>query len=238
MQRIRWQGMQETIDKIKGLLAGLGTPVSSGTPIDAGVLARVDGARVPYTLNEGWDIPIANLCDESWGTFNIRLMRHISNMGLEGDNLRQVLEEVQLDDSHWEWLRKAIAKRGDEYRWFFLLAEDQPQAACLIYHPKPSAASQAVQIFYIDYLAVAPWNRRNPMAPQAFKGLGRMMVDRVSTYAKTHLNLSPGMCLHSLPKATAFYESLGMIRFPQLDKDGLAYFELCPTPGNTPTGGA
>jgi hypothetical protein len=220
--------MHDAIDKIKALLASHGSPVSSGTPIDTGGLKRSDGTSATYSLNEGWDLLIANQCDETWGIYNITLMRHIKNMSLGDDMLSEVLNSVQLDDSHWCWVDKSILKRGDEYRWFFLLADGKPQAACLIYHPKPSAANEFASIFYIDYIAVAPWNRRNPMSPQIFKGLGRLMVSRLCDYAQAHLKLSRGMCLHSLPKAMSFYESLGMVRFPQYDKDGLPYYELCP----------
>jgi hypothetical protein len=123
-----------------------------------------------------------------------------------------------------------LAYQGDEYRWFFMIAEGYPQAACLTYHPKPSAID-GKGIFYIEYVAVAPWNRENPMCKRSFKGVGKVMVNEINTYANAHLGLRPGFSLHALPKAIGFYESIGMERFPAFDKNGLPYFEM-PAPGD------
>jgi hypothetical protein len=228
--------MQDLIAHIRDLLNAQGPVKSSGNVIAAGTLTKFDGSLVAFQLCEGWDMPLANRCDATWGTFNVRLMRHIRNLQLSGPELHDVINQVQLDDSHWRWLNKAVARRGDEYRWFFLMADEEPQAACLIFHPKPSA-EDGRHIYYIDYLAVAPWNRANPMDPQTFKGLGKLVIRHVADFAEAHLGLVPGMCLHSLPKAEAFYQKMGMKRFPSHDKDGLPYYELCgplPVTGSAP----
>ena len=152
-------------------------------------------------------------------------MRFIKGQHYSPEQLVAALNEVQLDDSHWRWLNKALVKRGDQYKWFFLMADGEPQAACLIFHPKPSAEDGA-GIFYIEYLAAAPWNRRNPMSAQAFAGVGKLVVQRVAAYAMGKLGLRPGFSLHALPRAVGFYESIGMSRYSACDDGPLPYFEM------------
>src|SRR5688572_26887209 len=150
--------MSMSIEQIKAMIAAAGPQPPGGMIIDSGHLKSAAGAAIPYSLYEGWDIITANSADETWGVFNVQLMRHISRQGYSEQDLRAVLDAIQVDDSHWRWLDKSLAFRGDEYRWFFLIVNDKPQAACLIYHPKPSAYNDE-GVYYIEFVAVAPWNR-------------------------------------------------------------------------------
>ncbi len=207
------------------MVAKLGAIAPTGMIIDSGYLSNGQGSKVAYVLHEGWDIVTANSADETWGAFNIRLMRYISRQGYSETQLTAILRDIQVDDSHWRWLNKSLIYNSQEYRWFFLIAEGYPQAACLIYHPKPSAYD-GKGIYYIEFVAVAPWNRKNPMAPRSFDGVGTHLIRKVSIYAQDKLGLSPGFSLHALPKACGYYVTIGMEKFPALAKDGLEYFEM------------
>ena len=217
--------MEEVVDKIRAFLAEAGPIRSSGATVASGVLVGTNGANVTYQLQMGWDIPIANVCDETWGVFNIQLMRFIKSQNYDDAALRAVFAQIQIDDSHWRWLNKSLRFNSDEYKWFFLFAEGYPQAACLIYHPKPSAVD-GKGIFYIEFVAVAPWNRDNPMKERSFKGVGKILIAKVKDYACVQLGLRPGFSLHALPRAAGFYQAIGMMHFPELDKDGMPYFEM------------
>lgn len=220
-----------TIADIKALLDAQPGPIMNGPTLYAGQIEKSDGMLVDYTIHGGWNIQVANACDAQWGAFNSELINFITSQNLDEAALVAVLENVQLDDSHWEWLKKSLAYRSDEYVWFFLMAEEQPQCACLIYHPKDSVID-GTNIFYIEYIAAAPWNRSNPMVDRRFRGIGRLMIDFVRDYAVQVLGLRPGYSLHALPKAVPFYLSLGMVAYPVRDKGDLPYFELpmtsCP----------
>lgn len=63
------------------------------------------------------------------------------------------------------------------------------------------------------------------MQDRVFKGVGPLLLDTVIAHAKDKLGLNPGFSLHSLPKATKFYNKIGMTPFPAHDKDGLEFFE-------------
>ena len=217
--------MAVSTEDIKAWLDAGGTPPTSSEIIATGTLRAESGDAPEFSLHFGWDLAIANRCDDTWGVFNVRLLRHIFSLKLAQDELLSVLSDVQLDDGHWKWLQKALVYRGDQYKWFFMMAEGNPQAACLIFQPKPSAVDSR-PIFYIEYVAVAPWNRINPLAPRAFKGLGTQIIRAASDYAVLKLGLRPGYSLHALPKAVAFYEAIGMERFEEHDKEGLPFFEM------------
>jgi hypothetical protein len=66
-----------------------------------------------------------------------------------------------------------------------------------------------VAVVYVDYLAVAPWNRKVVQHPQRFKNLGTVMLGAaVATSISTGLD---GRCgLHSLPQSEGFYRRIGM----------------------------
>jgi GNAT superfamily N-acetyltransferase len=212
-----------TIEEIRRALDAAPPEISLNGIISKGTLtART--SEIDCTIHLGWDLLIANLCDRSWGAFNVSLLRHIRKLEAEGVDIAPLLESAQLEDNHWRWLDKTLHYRGDCYKWFFLIAENYPQAACLVYHPKASVVG-AGDIFYVEYVATAPWNRENVLSERVFKGVGPKLLERVISYAKDDLKLRPGFSLHSLPKAVEFYEKIGMKAFPQYDKEGLKFFE-------------
>lgn len=215
--------MTYTIEDIRRALDAAPPTISPSGIISKGTLAGLAGA-VDYSIHLGWDLLIANLCDRTWGAFNVTLLRHIRKLEAQGEDIVPILESAQLEDNHWRWLDKTIHYRGDCYKWFFLIAENYPQAACLVYHPKASVLGTG-DIFYVEYIAAAPWNRENVFAERVFKGVGPKLLERVISHAKDDLKLQPGFSLHSLPKAVPFYEKIGMKAFPIYDKDGLKFFE-------------
>ena len=213
-----------TIEDVRRALNAAPADISPHSVISNGVL-KGSGGDVKYTIHLGWDLVIANLCDRAWGAFNVTLMRHIRQLEVSGVDIEPILAASHVEDHHWRWLDKTLFYRGDRYKWFFLIAENYPQAACLIYHPKNSV-SGAGDIFYIEYIATAPWNRENILGERIFKGVGPKLLDRIISYATEDLKLSPGFSLHSSPQAISFYqEKLGMTAFPSYDKEGLRFFE-------------
>lgn len=216
-----------TIADIKAMVAAVQGPLVDGPALSQGLLTRFDGVEVPYGIHGGWNIQLANACDDLWGAFNIQLLDYIATQRQAGADISEVMNDVQLDDAHWRWLAKSVHYMTDEYRWFFLMAEGEPQGACLIYFPKDSAID-GQNIFYIEYIAAAPWNRQNPISKRKFKGVGSLLVDFAKDYGVQMLGLRYGYCLHALPRAVPFYESLGMLAFPERDKDELPYFEMPP----------
>ena len=97
--------------------------------------------------------------------------------------------------------------------------DDEP---CLIYHPKASVLDPG-DIFYVKFVAVAPWNRTCDLRPREFRGLGEIILRAAQRFAVNELKLRPGFCLHSLPKAEGFYTKLKMVKVArQEDAQSLA----------------
>ena len=214
-----------TIDEIKKMLdSGEITP-SNESLVKTGVLQANDSRNVEYQLHHGWDVAKAYACDNEWGKFNVELMRFIESKKYDEKQLAEILEQIQIDDAHWKWFDKSFCYKQSDYDWFFLMAENIPQGVCLIYHPKPSVLEDG-DIFYIEYVASAPWNRVNPMRPQIFKKIGSILIKYAIDYAHTVLKLRYGFSLHALPKAAAFYHKIGMTEHPPYAKEGLQYFEM------------
>lgn len=214
-----------SLEQIRELLDSGVLPTKTDDVISAGQISTPDGKAVPYQLHHGWDLAKARICDKHWGAFTVELFQFIKAQNYSQEDLHSVLQQIQVDDNHWDWLTKTLAYKTSEYDWFFLMAEGMPQGVCLIYHPKPSA-SAANEIFYIEYVATAPWNRKNPMKERFFVGVGSLLIKHAMTYAQDVLKLTPGFSLHAIPRATGFYESIGMIAYPDHDKEVLKYYEM------------
>lgn len=221
-----------TLEELRRQIGTAQLPIEcSHNIIATGLLSHVCGKQAEYVVRYGWDIVAANECDHTWTQATIELMSHIDEQNYDDHQLSEVLGSIQAEDNHWDWFMKSALHKSDEYGWFFLYCEGKPQGACLIYHPKRSALTTD-NIFYVEYLAVAPWNRDCLIRRREYKGVGSTLLKAVLRYAVDNLGLTPGFSLHSLPQATEYYEKLRMLNIAQLNKQSLVYYELPSTEAN------
>jgi hypothetical protein len=142
------------------------------------------------------------------------------------DYKRELQNDIMLEDYHWNWPKKALFYNTSGYDWFFLKTSEGIQSVCLTFHPKESIV-QIINIFYIQYLASAPWNRKSTLHERMYHGVGKEILKQVQIYLLKTYHYSYGFSLHSLPQAQCFYESLGMINFPEYnDNNGLLFYEI------------
>ena len=194
--------------------------------IELGELTHVSKKKIPYKIVHGWGMESSLECDALWKQGWLAFFRQIQQTEPDETKQDELLASISLEDIHWDWFKKAVTFSGDEYEWFHLYADDKPQAACVIYHPKASALEPG-DIFYIKFVAVAPWNRDCQLRPREFCGLGKIILRAAQRFAVKKLKLRPGFCLHSLPKAEGFYTKLKMVKVAgKEDAQLLAYFEL------------
>jgi hypothetical protein len=125
-------------------------------------LECTDGKFVPFDIIHGWNPRLCLECDSQWSTFNLKLFKSLDEKNLSEDESGRILSTLQLEDSGWNWFQKSLQLRGSEYEWFYLYADGKPQGMCLIYHPKKSEFDEG-DIFYVEYLAAAPWNRSSAL---------------------------------------------------------------------------
>jgi hypothetical protein len=181
--------------------------------------------NIPYEIWHGWQIQYANNCDITWTSFYTQVFEYIHQQNLPEDRQMEILKSMSTQDKHWDWYRKACHHKSNEDEWFFLMAEDKPQGVCLFNHPESSKLASG-NIFYIEYLAVAPWNRDSLINSRRFKGVGTLLLKCAINYAMQTLKLQPGFSLHSLEQAVDYYLKLGMTSLPSEDKPNLKFFEM------------
>lgn len=193
--------------------------------IDVGTLKSSSDELVSYSIFHGWNLVFSKECSDQWNKYNLALLEEIDAQNFTEERLGEVLESLQTEDFHWDWYAKSSVMRTDEYRWFYLYADDKPQCACVIFQPKGSELVDS-NIFYIEFIAVAPWNRSNLLKERYLFDVGSTMLRAILDYSVNTLGLSPGFSLHSLPQAKGYYEKLKMVNVERLDKGSLLYFEL------------
>lgn len=194
--------------------------------IEQGDLTHASKKKFPYKIVHGWDLSSSLECDTLWKQGWLTLFKQIQQAEPDVTKQDEILASISTEDVHWDWFKKAVAFSGDEYEWFHLYADGKPQAACLIYHPEASALEPG-DIFYVKFVAVAPWNRTCDLRPREFQQLGKIILRAAQRFAVKELKLRPGFCLHSLPKAEGFYAKLKMVKVDgKEDAESLAYFEL------------
>lgn len=197
---------------------------NTASVISQGLLNKTDGSKEQYKIIYGWNLELSKNCDTQWAEHNLKFFQYIQEHVKE-ENLDEVLESLQVEDSHWSWFNKSMHFYTDVYKWFYLLAEDKIQGTCIIYQPKESIIGEG-NIFYIEYIAAAPWNRKTLITEKEYKGVGTVLITSILKYALETFSLRPGFSLHSLPQAKGYYEQLGMINCATEDKDRLKYYEI------------
>ncbi len=140
---------------------------------------------------------------------------------------QDTLGKFGAQDQHWDWRNKSAVAPGSKRRILSLLNATDVEAAMMLLFGKTSRdPATPLPIVYVDYVAVAPWNRKVIQHPQRFKNLGTMMLGvAVAMSIATGLD---GRCgLHSLPQSEGFYRQIGMTDFGiDTAYSSLRYFEF------------
>jgi len=191
------------------------------------ILDLVTNQKVEYALLHGLDFDLSNDADNTWKSFNLRILKQLEQIaaGINQD-FYNLCKTFSLEDAHWSWVSKAFHCIGAQYEWFYLVTNGTVQGICVVFHPKASRLDSDT-IFYIDYLATAPWNRINPLSELRYKGIGTILLKESLIYSIKSLHYRPGFSLHSLPKAVTYYEKIGMHNYgPDPTKGNMPYFEM------------
>ena len=93
------------------------------------------------------------------------------------------------------------------------------------WHRSQLESDKRPRLVYVEYLAAAPWNRREIEDPPDFVGTGRALMT-LSRRRSADLGYEGRVGLHALPAAEGFYNKLNMPDYgTDPDHDGLVYFE-------------
>ena len=164
-------------------------------------------------------------CKKTWKNFKLTLLKEVVDKN-DPISLFDALEELCFHDFHWDWTKKYHEYNDSKrYDWFYLLIDGSIEAIALVSHPITSQFD-GDNIFYIEYVAVAPWNRNSRHFIRKYSGLGSLFVRSICSYYNAIYNYRYGFALSAVPEAVGFYKKIGMTAIPELNEEGLLYFEL------------
>lgn len=144
-----------------------------------------------------------------------------------GSEAKLVLTDNQIVDYTWDWIRISKQPQTDfDRKTFYLVKGGTVQGALHAKFPKKSELYQDENLVYVDYFAVAPWNRKHFGQTPLYKGVGTSLFLHALNYSHS-LGYSGIVGLHSLIQAEPFYYKLGMIAlYKDQAYSGMTYFEL------------
>lgn len=192
------------------------------------------GTAFKLDLAEGLDTTQLNFISSRWGADlqrqrDLAMLRFFQLPATDQDSERwhEILGEFDVQDHHWDWRTKCPAPSDEQSRIFSLLNAGDVEAVMLVRLDKRSRSlGEAGPIVYVDYLAVAPWNRKKIQDPQRFRHLGTVLLGAAVELSRA-LGCDGRCGLHALPQSEGYYRHIGMRDFG-LDEDylSLRYFEF------------
>lgn len=186
--------------------------------ICVGETRKALGGKYEYKIIHGFDNKLLQEYDKQSTLFYMKFYNELFKNGYSDEDIEKAVNSLMIEDMHWKWNEKSKRHQSDKsYRMFSFIVNDSMQATCLIHQPKKSVLQDG-DIFYVEYISVAPWNRKMKIVPRVYQGIGTILLANVLKYAINELNLKPGFSLSSLPQATGYYESLGMERYKSKDE--------------------
>ena len=146
----------------------------------------------------------------------------------QGALTAEIAAEHNLQDSHWEWMRK-VEQRRDGLAWasFAVEAEEVTQGLMFVrmdaFAREPSQRNKP--IVDIDLVATAPWNRFRLVTEPQFKGIGRLLLAAAISLS-VHEEFNGRIGLHALPQAESWYRDVCGMTDLGIDATGMRYFEM------------
>lgn len=192
------------------------------------------GRRFKIDLAEGLDASHLDFMEARWtpelnSQFNLAMLRlfQLSAADRTPDKWHKILAEFAVEDQHWVWRNKCAIAPGTNRRVFSLLnAADVEAAMVLLFGKSSRDQAGSLPMVYVDFVAVAPWNRRKFQHPQRFRSLGTVLLGAAVELSQA-LGLEGRCGLHSLPQSEGFYRRIGMHDFGvDAAYSSLRYFEF------------
>jgi hypothetical protein len=137
-----------------------------------------------------------------------------------------VLKEQETEDAHWDWPGKYVERTGDNFEHYAIECDAEVQGLMIIEIDFHRSRAKKLELVYVDFVAVAPWNRRDLVEKPAYTYVGSHLI-RAAVARSKALGYKHRIGLHSLVSAETFYRHIGMGEF---GKDSgycnLVYFEF------------
>lgn len=212
------------LEHIRNYIDSFPLEVEDDLIIKRGKIKSTEGEEKDYYIISGDNPILSHIINKEWSTFEYSQFEIINNLNLSKEEEKEILETLKFEDSHWDWLKKSLVCNSKNHEWYYFMVDDIPQGACLLFYPKKSYLESG-EIFYIEFIAVAPWNRDTKMYSKKFKGVGTELI-KIAIINSEKCSLKNGFSLHSLPQSYKYYIKLGMENIPTYDKGTLKYYEM------------
>ncbi|AGY58042.1 hypothetical protein [Gloeobacter kilaueensis] len=130
-------------------------------------------------------------------------------------------------DRHWDWTVKWLVTNTPNFERYAIVCDQLTQGLMLIeLDCHRSRVVAGASLVYIDFISIAPWNRRALSETPAYKGVGTALLCCAVARSKVY-EYKGRIGLHALPNAEGFYRKLKLRDFgPDASKQNLRYFEL------------
>lgn len=135
-----------------------------------------------------------------------------------------------LEDAHWDWGRKWDILQPDLSKVFFAVeCEGKVEAFMIVDNSKYRCRrpeQDGGNLIYIEFVAIAPWNRKALVEQPLYRGIGKALVGTaISLSIEEEYDGRIG--LHSLPQSETFYkDTCGMADLGPDDDKKMNYYEM------------
>jgi hypothetical protein len=197
------------------------------------ILNQAKKRPVDLRLIQSFDCDVGSAINEQWKAmlnkqFAKAKMRWFSLPNPSDVTLwDKILGQYSIQDYLWDWSRQfksALATPNCEV-WVIQNRATIEAAMIMTVGKELRHSTQSHKGVYIDYLAVAPWNRKSIRNPPQFKGLGTVLIGCAVTTSITQGYA--GRCgLVALPQAVPWYEMIGMKNYGIIGTAPLPYLEF------------
>jgi hypothetical protein len=149
----------------------------------------------------------------------------------EAQKLRAAGHEISVvEDAHWDWAKKMLREHRAPLGFRSCAVEVNGETEGLMQvelATHRSRANKNLNLAYVDYISIAPWNRPWPDQPQRFKGIGSILLREAICTSQSE-GFRGRIGLHALPGAVTWYrDKLEMKAFgADPDYQNLHYFEF------------
>ena len=149
----------------------------------------------------------------------------------EAAKLRKAGHEIPVvEDAHWDWAKKMLREHRAPLGFRSCAVEVEGETEGLMQVELAThrcRANKNLNLAYVDYISIAPWNRPWPGLRQRFKGIGSILL-REAIQTSMDEGFRGRIGLHSLSGALTWYrDTLKMKAFgADPDYQKLHYFEF------------
>ncbi len=148
------------------------------------------------------------IAEENLEHYEQQWLPELLNRRREATKLRAAGHEIAVvEDAHWDWARKMLREQRAPLGFRSCAVEVAGETQGLMQVELATHRSRAnmnLNLAYVDYISIAPWNRPWPEQPPRFRGIGSILL-REAVRTSMDEGFRGRIGLHALPGAVTWY---------------------------------